>query len=149
MSLYEFLYVDSFDSAEDYTVHQLALNKGSESCITKEKLTELAGANGIEVYKYPKKEELVKAVYSVLGKEILKYCSHTGAAAYSFMLKFRLMPGEVERFAAAGLLEITGDVRIYKGGKSKYINLYSAEQYFNLTDEKISEWRNVINEKKP
>lgn len=92
MSLYEFLYVDSFGNAEDYTVHQLSLNKGSESCITKEKLTELAKANGIEVYKYPKKEELVKAVYSVLGKGILKYCRHTGAAAYSFMMKFRLFP---------------------------------------------------------
>ncbi len=131
-------YLESFDSPEEYIIHRICLNMGTENCINKIQLLKLAEENGFSFDPDNSKEKIAKMVMQQIGAEALaKECRSMGVSSYNFQQKFGITNADVKLLAQTGFLKVTGTERYRTFNGYRYASLYSVFQYFQLTKQDI------------
>lgn len=131
-------YMDLFQTPEEYILHRVETDLGTQNCISKVELLKMAKMHGIIITPDSHKSEIARLVMKKIGAEAFaEKCEHLGVSNYGMQQKFGISHADLRRLTRIGFLQVTGKERFGKPGAYHYADLYSVFQYFQLTKEDV------------
>lgn len=131
-------YMDRFETPEEFIRAEILANRGRDSIVDKAALQEVLSwtADEGEDLRRLSKAALFDRIVAQYGDQAYTMFP-VGVSSYHFQLKFGITHKDVLKLAKAGILTATGQRKFHKYGKYLYAKVYSAFDYFRLTQEEI------------
>lgn len=126
-----------FDNADEFLEFQLLQNHGGRSILMKDELVKILKEHGITLDKIPTKKELLQMVKEFTSVHELAKGRNVGINSYGFQLRFGIKNKDVKLLAKEKMIHVTGYETFTHYGETRRANLYSADDFFNLSKDDV------------